>query len=63
MLASLDYTRLLYAALIGWLVFDTLPDAITWVGAGIIIGASILIVYREHKLKRASGLGLPGQFS
>jgi drug/metabolite transporter (DMT)-like permease len=63
MLASLDYTRLLYAALIGWLVFDTFPDAITWVGAGIIIGASILIVYREHKLKRASRLGLPGQFS
>jgi len=63
MLASLDYTRLLYATLIGWLVFETFPDAITWMGAGVIIGASILTVYREHKLKRASGLGLPGQFS
>ena len=63
MLASLDYTRLLYAALIGWLVFDTFPDAITWMGAGIIIGASVLTVYREHKLKRASGPGVSGQFS
>jgi len=50
-LASLDYVRLLYAAVFGWLVFNTLPGPYTWVGALVIIVASIYTVQRERKRK------------
>ena len=49
-LASLDYVRLLYATFLGWLVFDTLPGPYTWIGALVIIGASLYTVQRERKL-------------
>ncbi|CAH0496775.1 hypothetical protein NVSP9465_01820 [Novosphingobium sp. CECT 9465] len=48
-----DYIQLAWATLLGWLVFDHLPPASTWVGAPIIIGASLLIVWREHALAKA----------
>ncbi len=47
-LASLDYVRLLYATFFGWLVFNTLPGPYTWIGALVIIGASLYTVQRER---------------
>jgi drug/metabolite transporter (DMT)-like permease len=52
MLASLDYVRLLYATFFGWLLFSELPGVSTWVGAAIIILASIYTVHRERKRKQ-----------
>ena len=49
-LASLDYVRLLYATFFGWLVFNTLPGPFTWIGAFVIIAASIYTVQRERKV-------------
>lgn len=49
LLASLDYVRLLYATLFGWWLFSDLPDRNTWIGAGIIVAASIYMVWREAK--------------
>lgn len=62
MLASLDYVRLLYATVFGYLIFQTLPGITTWIGASIIVGASIYTVWREAKNKQklvrsASGRG------
>lgn len=51
MLASLDYVRLLYATLFGYLIFDSFPGIGTWVGAGIIVAAAIFTVHREGKRK------------
>lgn len=51
-LASLDYVRLLYATLFGWLVFATLPGIATWIGAGVIVAASIYTIWREAKKKQ-----------
>jgi drug/metabolite transporter (DMT)-like permease len=48
-MASLDYVRLLYAALFGWLFFSELPSTTTWIGAGIIIAASIYTIWRESR--------------
>ena len=42
MLASLDYVRLLYATFFGWLIFETLPGPYTWIGALVIIAASLV---------------------
>jgi drug/metabolite transporter (DMT)-like permease len=51
-----DYIQLAWSTFWGWLVFNHLPPASTWLGAPIIIGASLLIVWREHHLgkKRAA---------
>ncbi len=51
-IASLDYTRLLYAAVIGIVVFGNWPSAATLAGAAIIIGASLYTVRREAKRGR-----------
>lgn len=45
-----DYVQLAWATFWGWLVFNHMPPASTWVGAPIIIGASLLIAWREHVL-------------
>ncbi len=50
MLASLDYVRLLYATFFGWLIFETLPGPYTWIGALVIIAASLYTVHRERKV-------------
>lgn len=52
LLASLDYVRLLYATLFGWLLFSELPGFSTLLGAGIIIVASVYTVYRERRKKQ-----------
>ena len=48
-IATLDYTRLLWATIIGFIVFTETPSAATLTGAAIIIGASIYTVWRESK--------------
>lgn len=57
-IASLDYTRLLYATFFGIWVFGQWPSWETLVGAGIIIAASLYTVRREairgRELARAS---------
>ena len=52
LLASLDYIRLLYATVFGWMLFSELPGTSTWIGAAIIIIASIYTVYRERQRKQ-----------
>jgi drug/metabolite transporter (DMT)-like permease len=52
-----DYTRLLFAAIIGWIVFGEVPDFWTWVGAAVIVGAALYIAHREALLKRADASG------
>lgn len=49
LLASLDYIRLLFATIIGYFLFQQLPQATTWIGAAIIILAAVFTVYREAK--------------
>ncbi|HYE28789.1 MAG TPA: DMT family transporter [Allosphingosinicella sp.] len=47
-----DYTQLLWAVLLGWLVFGDRPAATTWVGAAAIIASGLYSLYREHRLGR-----------
>ena len=51
-MASLDYVRLIYSVLFGFWLFNTLPDAWTWIGAVIIIGASVYTIQREARNKQ-----------
>lgn len=49
LLASLDYGRLLWATLFGYLVFGHFPGVATWIGALIVISAAIFVIYRETR--------------
>jgi drug/metabolite transporter (DMT)-like permease len=53
LLASLDYVRLLWATLFGYLVFDQFPGLPTWFGASIVVAAAIFTIYRETRRQRA----------
>ena len=50
--APIDYSRLLFAGIIGFLLFAELPDRYTLVGAAIIIGSTLYIACREAHLSR-----------
>jgi drug/metabolite transporter (DMT)-like permease len=47
-----DYTQLLWAVLLGWLIFSNRPPTTTWLGAAVIIASGLYTLYREHKLGR-----------
>tara|TARA_B100000949_G_scaffold4636_1_gene3990 strand:+ start:846 stop:1766 length:921 start_codon:yes stop_codon:yes gene_type:complete len=46
----MDYSGLVWATLFGWLVFSNLPPASFWIGAPLVVGAGLLIAWREHRL-------------
>ena len=46
-IAPVDYSRLVFTAIAGWLVFGSIPDIYTILGAAIIVGSSFYIVRRE----------------
>lgn len=54
LLSPLNYGQLLMATLLTFLIFGTLPDAVTWLGAGIIVGSGLYITYREAQRARSS---------
>ncbi|MDP5103649.1 MAG: DMT family transporter [Erythrobacter sp.] len=49
----MDYTALLWASFYGYAVFDRAAPASLWLGAPLIIGAGLLIAWREHRLAKA----------
>lgn len=52
----MDYTSLVWATLLGVLIFGELPTPWVWVGAPIIIASGLVIVWREHRLARRAAL-------
>lgn len=48
----LDFTKLIWSSLIGYFVFEYLPDAITLIGATVIFVAGAYITLREAQLVR-----------
>ncbi len=46
-----QYTSLLWAILLGWLVFGDVPTGGMLLGAGIIVASGLFVLHREQKLK------------
>ena len=53
-IAPLDFTRVIVAGIIGYLIFDEIPDAWACTGAIIVISACAFIVHREAVLKQST---------
>lgn len=49
--AAFDYTALLWATVLGWLIWGEVPDFATYVGASIIALSGLFIVLRERQLQ------------
>ena len=52
-LAPIFYLRLIFIALGGYLLFDEIPKINTWIGATIVISATLYMTYRERRLMKA----------
>jgi drug/metabolite transporter (DMT)-like permease len=51
-IAPLDYTNMIMAILLGFVFFDEIPSLSVWLGAPLILGAGLLILWREYSLKK-----------
>jgi drug/metabolite transporter (DMT)-like permease len=52
-LAPFDYAAMIWAVILGYYVFGELPVPQVWTGGAIVIGAGLLIFWRERMLQRA----------
>ncbi len=65
-IAPFDYTALIYASVIGILVFGDRLDVEVLIGGALVVGAGLFIFYRERYLglprgrARARAVGPPG---
>ena len=51
-IAPVDYSRLVFAALAGWVIFADVPDVYTILGASIIVASSFYIIRREAQASK-----------
>ncbi len=52
-----EFVKLLWATLFGYLLFSELPDLYVFIGAGMIILSACYIAYRENQLRRQRNAG------
>lgn len=48
-----QFSRMIFATAIGYLMFAEFPDIWTWIGSAVIFAASYVLILRESKRKRA----------
>ena len=65
LVAPFDYTTMLWALPIGWLLFGQLPDRYVLIGGAIVAAAGIFVIWRERQLGlvRAKGVETASQRS
>lgn len=49
--APLDYTALLWATLFGWMLWDEVPDLITYLGAAVIVFSGVMSALQVNEGK------------
>lgn len=48
--APFDYSSMLWALLLGYWLFGELPDRLVYLGAAIVTGAGLFVIWRERQL-------------
>lgn len=49
-IAPFDYINMIWAVLVGWMLFSEVPVPEVLIGAAVVISAGIFVIYREHRL-------------
>jgi drug/metabolite transporter (DMT)-like permease len=49
-MAPIDYTRLVFAVILGYALFGDIPNSMTMAGAGVVIASTVYITLREAQL-------------
>ncbi|WP_288943786.1 DMT family transporter [uncultured Roseovarius sp.] len=55
-IAPFRYTGLIWALVLGWAVFGEWPEPLTLLGAAIVVGSGLFMLYREAQLGRKTRL-------
>jgi len=48
--APFDYTAMIWAVLFGYWIFGEVPGLLVFIGAGIVVGAGLFVIWRERAL-------------
>lgn len=48
-----DFTKLIWASLLGFALFAEVPDLWTWVGGVIVFGSVLYVALRDHRARKA----------
>ncbi|MFT7402668.1 MAG: drug/metabolite transporter (DMT)-like permease [Hydrogenophaga sp.] len=51
--APFEYTALAWGVGLDWLIWQTLPQSHTWLGAAIVVGSGLFLVRREKRITQA----------
>ncbi len=51
-IAPLEYASLIMALILGYVFFDEMPNLSVWIGAPLVICAGLIVLWREHSLKK-----------
>ncbi len=52
-LAPMNYIQLIWAGLLGWLVFGDLPDGLSILGMGVIAASGVMIALRPREVRQS----------
>jgi drug/metabolite transporter (DMT)-like permease len=55
-MAPIDYTRLVFAVIVGLVLFHETPSPAVLTGAAIVVASTLFISWREHQLSRRKAL-------
>jgi drug/metabolite transporter (DMT)-like permease len=58
-IAPLDYSNMVMAIILGYLFFDEVPSLSVWIGAPLVVGAGLIILWREYLLKKRLSSAIP----
>ncbi len=56
----ITFLQLIWATVIGFLIFDEEPDLATWIGGAVIVASATYIAHRESRLRRFASAGRTG---
>jgi drug/metabolite transporter (DMT)-like permease len=51
-IAPLDYSNMIMAVIVGYAFFDEIPSLSVWIGSTLVVGAGLIILWREYQLKK-----------
>ena len=52
MVLPFDFTRLVWASLLGYFLYSEVPELRTWIGGSLIFASATYIAFREARLAR-----------